>query len=220
MSTADLFPPLGVHVRMGLLELRPMTDEVLVDLCALAGKGIHDPGEMPFYFPWTQVPPEELAANTLRFHWKVRSDFTPQHWDLQFGVFVDGELVGSQGLSTRDFLITRTGETGSWVGMAHQRNGIGTRMRQAICALAFDHLDFAEVTSGAFVDNPASLAVSRKVGYTPNGRRRLKRRDGELAVLQDLVLTPATFVRGEEQVDVRGVEALRRFIGLDASPQP
>lgn len=38
------------------------------------------------------------------------------------------------------------------------------RMRQALCAFLFDCLDAQEITAGAFVDNPASLAVSRKVG--------------------------------------------------------
>ena len=60
----------------------------------------------------------------------------------------------------------------------------------------FDHLDAEEVTSGAFLDNPASLAVSRKVGYRDNGVRRLQRRPGELADNLQLVLTPDDFVRG------------------------
>src|SRR5690606_28121192 len=162
------------------------------------------PEEMPFYFPWSTAPRGELALNTMRFHWRARADFCPERWDLQLAVFDAGRLVGCQGLSTRDFLVTRSGETGSWLGREHQRRGIGTRMRRAICTLAFDHLGFEEVTSGAFVDNPASLGVSRKVGYRPNGMRRLKRREGELALNQQLVLTPDAFVRTEEPVEVTG----------------
>src|SRR5699024_10957904 len=131
-------------------------------------------------------------------------------------VFEAGQLVGCQGLSTHDFLVTRTGETGSWLGRSHQGRGIGTRMRRAVCALAFDHLGFDEVTSGAFVDNPASLGVSRKVGYRPDGTRRLKRREGERAMNQRLVLTAETFVRGDEPVEVTGAPELREFIGLEA----
>ena len=104
-------------------------------------------------------------------------------------------------------------ETGSWLGLAHQGRGIGTRMRQAVCAYAFDHLGAEEVTSGAFLDNPASLAVSRKVGYRPNGVVRLKRRDGEMALNQKLVLTPADLRRGEP-LEVVGAEDLRSFLGL------
>src|SRR4051794_32629907 len=62
-----------------------------------------------------------------------------------------------------------------------QGRGIGTAMRQTMCALLFDHLQAEEITSAAFTDNPASLAVSRKVGYTDNGTFRMQRRPGELA---------------------------------------
>lgn len=213
---AAAFPPLGLHVRAGTLELRPLTDEVLVDLCAVAEEGIHDPDEMPFYVPWSTAPKGELTRNTLRHHWRTRAEFCPEHWVLQLAVFDAGRLVGCQDISTHDFLVTRSGETGSWLGRGHQRQGIGTRMRRAVCALAFDHLGFEEVTSGAFVDNPASLGVSRKVGYRPDGTRRLKRREGELAINQRLVLTPDIFVRGEDQVEVTGAAALRAFIGLEA----
>ena len=87
-------------------------------------------------------------------------------------------------------------------------------MRQAMCAFLFDCLEAQEITSGAFVDNPASLGVSRKVGYQPNGQHRVARRPGEWQVNQALVLTPATFVRGE-QISVEGLEPMRRLIGLD-----
>ena len=91
---------------------------------------------------------------------------------LDLAVRVDGQLAGVQGFSTKDYLVVRTGETGSWLGATFQGRGLGTAMRQAMCALLFDHLDAEEVTSAAFTDNPASLAVSRKVGYTDNGTHR------------------------------------------------
>ena len=62
----------------------------------------------------------------------------------------EGRLVGVQGVSTRDFPVTRTGETGSWLGQQFHGRGIGTLMRQAICVLCLDHLGFEEVTSAAF----------------------------------------------------------------------
>lgn len=170
---------------------------------------------MPFYVPWTAAPDEELPTNLAQYHWRQRSGFRPSEWSLELAVFDDGHLVGCQGIGTREFLVTRTGETGSWLGQAHQRRGIGTRMRRAMCALAFDHLGFTEITSGAFIDNPASLAVSRKVGYRPDGITRLKRGD-ELALNRRLVLTPEEFVRGPDPVEVDGADALRRFIGLDS----
>jgi RimJ/RimL family protein N-acetyltransferase len=76
----------------------------------------------------------------------------------------DGRLVGSQGFSTRDFLVTRIGETGSWLGREFHDRGIGTAMRKVICAFIFDYLGATFITSSAYADNPASLRVSRKCG--------------------------------------------------------
>ena len=108
----------------------------------------------------------------------------PEKFDLLFAVRIGAQLAGIQALHTTNFGVTRTGETGSWLGRSYQRRGIGTRMRRAVCAFAFDHLGAVEITSGAFVDNPASLAVSTKVGYRPNGRFRMTRREGEVAIDQ------------------------------------
>jgi RimJ/RimL family protein N-acetyltransferase len=218
VNIADLHPVLGLTLTAGPVQLRGITDEDLVLLCALAERGVHPPEQMPFCAPWTVAPPGELARNTAAHHWRIRADFAEESWHLALGVWYAGELVGCQGLRTSDFLVTRTGGTGSWLGISHQGRGIGTRMRQVICAFAFDHLGAIEVTSGAFVDNPASLAVSRKVGYRDDGRERLRRRPGEVAVNQRLVLTPETFVRGEHPLEVEGLAAFRRFVGLDADP--
>ena len=212
----EILPALALRITAGPLELRGIGDEDLAALCDLAVRGIHPPERMPFYFPWTDAPPDRLPLNTAQYHWRARASFSVESWVLPLGVWREGVLVGSQALETTNFLVTRTAETGSWLGSEYQGRGIGTAMRQAICALAFDHLGAAEVTSGAFLDNPASLAVSRNVGYRPNGTARLQRRDGEAAVLRRFVLRPEDLVRGTP-ITVTGLEAFRRSIGLDQS---
>lgn len=82
-------------------------------------------------------------------------------------------------------------------------------------ATAFPLLDAGQITSGAFTDNPASLGVSRKVGYRENGLRRAERRRGELAVVQGLLLAPEDLVRFEHPLQADGTEAFRELIGLD-----
>lgn len=79
------------------------------------------------------------------------------------------EPVGIQGASGDSWGIKREAETGSWLGAEFHGQGIGTRMRIMFLALYFDHLDANYVTSAAFQDNPASNAVSQKVGYEPDG---------------------------------------------------
>ncbi|HEY2297106.1 MAG TPA: GNAT family protein [Jatrophihabitans sp.] len=213
-TLADVWPPFALQVRAGALELHQVTDADIPELVELIRAGIHDPSRMPFAMPWTDAGPDRIGPNTAAYYWQLRSQFGPPTWTLDLAVRVDGELVGVQGFHTRDYLVTWTGETGSWLTRARQGQGIGTRMRQAMCALLFDHLDAAEITSGAFTDNPASLAVSRKVGYVDNGTVRVQRRPGELAHNRKLVLTPDRFVRGEP-IHVEGAAELRRFIGLD-----
>ena len=217
MSTAvDRYPPFGLHVVAGPLELRGLTDELLMELCDVAEAGIHHPDEMPFYFPWSSAPVGQLGRNTAAYHWSKRATFTPEEFCLDLAVLLDGRVIGAQGVAAKHFPVTRTGETGSWLGREFQGRGLGTEMRRAFCELLFDHLGFEEITSAAFLDNPASLGVSRKVGYQPTAVSRIKRREGELALNQGLVLTPATFVRGDAPIEVTGAEAVRSFIGLDA----
>lgn len=212
-ALTNAFPPLGLRIDAGPIALRPISDDVLPALIEIAASGVHDPELMPFYYPWTDVSSERMPTEFAQFHWGNRARWSQGAWSLEFAVEYDGVIVGAQGVSTQDYPVTRTGETGSWLGLAHQGRGIGTAMRQALCAFLFDHLDAREITSGAFLDNPASLAVSRKVGYRPDGRRVLARR-GEAAVNQRLVLEPRDFVRGEP-ISVTGAEEFRRFIGLD-----
>lgn len=213
MKLEEIWPPYGVTITAGDLSLRVVRDDDQPELVDLALSGIHDRQLMPFYVPWTDVDPAQLPADFVRHHWRTRSELSPDRFNLEFAVRCNDELVGVQGFSTRNFAIARTGETGSWLARRFHGQGIGTRMRRAICAFAFDELGAAEITSGAFVDNPASLAVSRKLGYRSNGTERMARR-GELATLQRLVLAPADFNRGHDPIVITGAAQLRTFLGL------
>jgi RimJ/RimL family protein N-acetyltransferase len=88
-------------------------------------------------------------------------------------------------------------------------------MQKVICAFIFDHLNAELITSGAYADNPASLAVSRKCGYRENGVSILNRLD-KPATLQRLILEPGNLIRYEHQLVVEGLPEFRRSIGLDA----
>ncbi len=153
-------------------------------LLELVLAGVHDPAVMPFSTPWTDAAPADLLRQSAAYYWRSRADFSPASWSLDLVVRLAGEIVGVQALFGENFPVTRVAETGSWLGRAHQGRGIGTLMRQAACALVLDHLGGEQLTSAAYEDNPASLAVSRKVGYVDNGVERRQRRDGELAVLR------------------------------------
>lgn len=205
---SDLWPPYGLVVRSGDLTLSAVTDDDLPGLADLAVGGIHAQDYMPFDVPWTRAA--DLPRALAQYHWGARASLRPESVRVELAVRRDGELVGAQGFSATDFPVTRSAETGSWLGRRFQGAGIGTRMRRAICTLLLDHLGAEEVTSGAWSDNPASLAVSRKVGYRETDRQR-RSREGVLAEHVSLRLLPGDLVRGEP-IEVRGAEPLRRFL--------
>ena len=214
-TAATALPLLGLRITAGPLDLRGMTDDLLGPAADLAIKGIHDPAFMPFFVPWSIAPAGEMPRNMAQFHWGQRASFSPEKWGMDLAVFFDGQLVGSQGFSTRDFLITRIGETGSWLGREFHGRGIGTAMRKVICAFIFDSLAAEFITSSAYTDNPASLGVSRKCGYRENGVSIRNRMD-KPATLQLLILEPGNLVRYEHELTVEGLPEFRRSIGLDA----
>jgi len=214
-TAATALPLLGLRITAGPVELRGVTDDLLGPLAELAIKGVHDPDFMPFFVPWSIAPAGEMPRNMAQFHWGQRANFSPEQWSMDLAAFYDGRLVGSQGFSTRDFLVTRGGETGSWLGREFHGRGIGTAMRKVICAFIFDHLDAGFITSSAYTDNPASLGVSRKCGYRENGVSIRNRMD-KPATLQLLILEPGNLVRYERELTVEGLPEFRRSIGLDA----
>jgi RimJ/RimL family protein N-acetyltransferase len=183
----DPWPLHGLVLRTPRLELRPDDDAGLRELVTLARAGVHPPGEMPFTQPWTDADPRYLGRGSLQYHWQARATLGPERWAVNFLVRRDGRVVGTQGLMGEAFGVTREVSTGSWVGLAHQRRGIGTEMRAAVLGLAFEHLGALSARSEAFDDNPASLAVSRRLGYRPDGARVHPRR-GARATLTRVLL--------------------------------
>ena len=212
LSLEQIWPPFALRIDAGDLQLAVVREGDLEELVELVLDGIHDPTQMPFLFPWTDAPPSELPSNYVRYFGRTLAGQNPETINLQLVVRRAGQVVGIQALEGQDFPVTRTLETGSWLARRFHGQGVGTRMRQAVCAFAFDHLGGERITSSAFLDNPASLAVSRKVGYLPNGRQWVSRR-GEVAEQERLLLTPGTFVRGEP-IQVDGAAEVRVFLGL------
>jgi RimJ/RimL family protein N-acetyltransferase len=210
----EIWPVLGVRIATGPLELSAVRDCDIPGLVDLAQRGIHGSDEMPFSEPWSTAPPDELATTMAAHYWRLRGNFSQDDWSLELVVRRNGVIVGCQGFYTHNYQVTRAGETGSWLGREFQGQGTGTLMRQAMCAFLFDHLEAEEITSSAYVDNPASLAVSRKVGYRTNGRLREQRRKGEAVVSLKLLLQPHELIRPPDDVRVSGAAELRRFIGL------
>jgi RimJ/RimL family protein N-acetyltransferase len=122
-------------------------------------------------------------------------------------VFVEGHVVGVQGMMADRFAALRLVETGSWLGRAFQGQGLGKEMRQAVLHLAFQGLGAQEAHSGAFHDNAASLATSRSVGYVDNGESRALRR-GTADRMRKVRIDRATWEeRRRDDIEIIGLEA-------------
>jgi RimJ/RimL family protein N-acetyltransferase len=200
----DHWPLRELVLRTPRLELRPDDDEGLAELADLTLDGIHPPDRMPFGVEWTDAPRDRLGINTLQHYWQLRSTLSPRRWTVNFLVRLDGRVAGVQSLGADDFPVLHEVKTGSWIGLRHQGDGIGTEMRAAVLLFAFDHLGAVAARSSAFVDNPASHAVSRKLGYRPDGTFRQVRR-GEPAEQIRLLVTPEALRRPTWELEVSGV---------------
>jgi RimJ/RimL family protein N-acetyltransferase len=216
----DLWPPAAVVVRTPRVELRWPSDDDLVALAALAADGIHDEAFMPFGAPWSLGDPAEVARNVLRWHWRTWAEWDPAKWSWNPVVVADGRVVGTQGVSATSFGVTRTVESGSWLGRKHQGQGIGKEMRAAMLHLAFAGLDATWACTGAFDDNEPSLGVTRSLGYHPNGERILAVQDQRRRELLFTLPRADWEQTRRTDIELEGVEAARPMFGLDEPAAP
>jgi RimJ/RimL family protein N-acetyltransferase len=209
------WPIQGLRLTTPRLELRLATDVELGELADLAAQGIHDPVEMPFLVPWTDLPPLELGRSVLQWAWRLKATWTPQGWSLPLAVFLDGRVVGMQDIRAAEFAVLREVTTGSWLGRAHQGQGIGTEMRAAALHLAFDGLGAEYATSGARDDNAASHRVSTKLGYEDDGVERHVVRDQPVAFRRLRLPRTQWLAHRTTPVVVEGLEPCLSLFGLE-----
>ena len=205
----NLEPLYGLRVRTPRLELRLPTEAELVELYEVAAAGVHPPEEMPFGVAWTDDLTKEAF---LAYHHSTRKTWTPESWKIDLGTWLDGVLVGVQGIGADSFTETRTIGTGSWLGRRFQGRGIGTEMRTAVVELAFRELGAVAVTSSAFESNVASRGVSEKLGYRLVGRDTMSPRGVPQPHLQ-LRLERDDWRGAPFPVEIEGVEACLSLFG-------
>jgi RimJ/RimL family protein N-acetyltransferase len=124
---------------------------------------------LPF-LPWAADEPQTLdekVALTRRFRGKFDLG-----QDYVYGIFNqdEGYVVGGTGLHTR--LSGNALEIGYWVHRDFMRQGFVTESTAALTKVAFEvyHVDRMEIHCA--VENVASAAVPRKLGYVHEATRR------------------------------------------------
>lgn len=123
----EIYPPLGLRVTSGPLELRGIGEPEVLALLDVVKSGVHAPEAMPFAFPWTDAENTELPLNYLQWWWRGMATWATDAWALDLCALWEGEVVGVQGAATRDFLTLRFGETGSWLGRGSRRGASAPR---------------------------------------------------------------------------------------------
>jgi len=166
---ADYLPVYKIRLRTERLELRLPDFDDLAALADRAAEGVHDPDFMPFLMPWTDVEPLQRGRGTILWHFRAVAASTPEKWVLPFVVVHDGKVVGVQEVKGDQIALTREASTGSWLGLAHHGQGIGTEMRAAVLEFIFTGLGAEYATSASLDGNGPSSGVSRKLGYKADG---------------------------------------------------
>lgn len=207
------WPLFGLRIRSERLVLRLPIDDDLPAMLELARAGIHPPDEMPFGFAWTDATGAAFDQGYLQHHWKWRGSWRPEEWWLNLMVEWEGRPIGAQTISGEDFAIHRIVDSGSWLGQAYQGRGFGKEMRSAVLSFAFDGLDALAATSSAFLDNAASNAVSRSLGYEEDGRGALAPRGVSRETQRFRMTLDGWRSRPRPPIRIDGLDGCREMFG-------
>lgn len=211
------YPLFDLAVRTPKLELRAATDELLEQVVPFVTAGILDPGQPPpFDDPMSLY--DDSPSREWRWRraiWAGRARVEPDEWwRLYFVAIVDGEPVGMQDLIGIQFRELRTAETFSWIGRPHQGRGLGTEMRRAILHLAFAGLGAERLQSEAFDDNVASNAISRGLGYTPNGTTWATRQGKPARLLRWELTRDRWLPSRRDDIELFGIDRSLAVLGI------
>lgn len=86
--------------------------------------------------------------------------------NLFLAIEVNGEAVGSIGVHPLDDVHRRTAEIGYWLAEPWRGRGIATDAVRAIVPVAFRRYNIVRLQAGVFSNNPASMRVLEKCGFS------------------------------------------------------
>ncbi|HEY0165516.1 MAG TPA: GNAT family protein [Jatrophihabitans sp.] len=213
MPAHPYWPLWDVRLSVADLQLRPMTEADQLPLADLL------PDDLELDPQATRYPGLDEATNRrvigFQSYWSSYGSWKPERWRLPFCVRVGGELVGVQELEAEDFALLRTVDSASHLAPRVRGRGIGKQMRRAVLALAFGPLQAEAAITSAWHDNHASLAVSRALGYQPNGESLHPRGNG-VDTMTHLRLRRSQWLAagGAAGVVLEGVPACLPYFGL------
>ena len=203
------WPLFGLTVRCGDVSLRAVRDDDLPELVSIF------PGDVemdPAHPALDGTPGGDRARRLVQSVWRHRATWSVDDWALDLRVERDGRAAGVVTLEGTSFPMLRTVDTASWVAVDARGRGTAVLMRAGALGLAFQRLGAQAAISSARVDNAASLAVSRRLGYRDNGVSLIVTETGP-AELAHLRLQRSTWV-APEPVEIDGLDPCLAAFGL------
>lgn len=170
-SVEVMWAPFKLTVQVGKLTMRILRDSDIAAIHGVTAAEIFGEPLPEYTFPWLKEKPDPS------FRWAHRAQMSPEEWSLDFGVHLDGEVIGSVDLRAQNFPDNHEVETGSWIYHRLQGRGIGTQIRHAVAVFCFEYLGASQLCSEWEPGNEVSQAVSRKLGYTINGNKAVLRKE-------------------------------------------
>ena len=99
---------------------------------------------------------------------------------LGFGIFRDGEFIGSIGFVNFDWAAKKT-ELGYWIDSTAEGKGIVSAASQRLIQFAFDELEMNRIEIRCSTENKRSTAIPERFGFTQEGvLRQAEFRNGKL----------------------------------------
>ncbi|ABN58203.1 MULTISPECIES: GNAT family N-acetyltransferase [Methanoculleus] len=92
---------------------------------------------------------------------------------LYLAIEVCGEAVGGIGVQPLDDVKHRTAEIGYWLSEPFWGRGIVTDAVRSLVPVAFERFDIVRLEAGVFSNNPASMHVLEKCGFTREAVHRM-----------------------------------------------
>lgn len=208
----------GLEVRTPRLVLRYPDDEDALALAELGALGVHDADATPFSIQWTSVPPPHQQRNTLAFLWDQRSTAQREDWHLPLVTVVDGEVAARR--------VCRRCRGPCFARWA-PGHGSGGRTRAGASAPRCGPLRWTSRSPASARCAPPpvhgrttrpSLAVTRRLGYRPNGEVRGVGK-GEAVLMRRFAMDRAVWEANRHgDIGLVGAEAVAELFGTERAP--
>ncbi len=120
---------------------------------------------------------------------------------INFAIDIDGFVVGVIGLELKEDVYRKTALLGYWIGESFWGRGIIPKAIKLITDYAFANLDIVRIQAGVLSNNPKSIRVMEKAGFTKEGE--LKKAILKKGIILDEYIYALTDNRDSKQAAFR-----------------